>query len=629
MAEAMRKVVTEEESRRVAEEAREQKWRGASFIKSLFLGRLRWDLVYPFPEPPPPREEFLRFYQEMKRFLETEVDSVKMDAEGKYDPQVVEKLKKMGAFGMKIPKDYGGLGFTQTEYTQILELIAQYDGNLVALLSAHQSIGVPQPLKLFGTKEQKEKYLPRCARGAISAFALTEPDVGSDPARLSTTAEPTPDGKYYILNGEKLWCTNGTFAELFVVMARNPQTQKISAFIVEANWEGVEVVTRCHFMGLRAIENGVIRFRNVRVPRENLIGREGEGLKIALITLNTGRLSLPAACVGVAKRALQAVREWSKERVQWGVPIGKHEAIAIKLADIGATTLAMESVHLLSNRLAELEGYDIRLEAAAAKEWNSTRQWQIIDDAMQIRGGRGYETEASLKNRGEKPYPIERAMRDTRINRIFEGSSEIMHLFMAREAVDNHLQVAGVLIDPRKGLWEKIKALPRILLFYLSFYPRLYFGFTFLKYWGMGKWGRVLRFAERATRRLAREVFHGMLLYQAKLEKRQAFLFRAVDIAMEIYALVATVSRVKTLLDRNDPRGKEREDLAEIFFQNARRNIRRWFYELWHNDDSAKVRVSQSLLNDAFLDLERGTVPLPEEAPSREPRIETRTRVVA
>lgn len=630
MTEATKKVVvTEEESRQVAEEARERTWRGASFIKSLFLGRIAWDLVYPFPEPPSPRPEFLKFYKEMKRFLETEVDSVKMDMEGKYDPGVVEKLKTMGAFGMKIPKEYGGLGFTQTEYAQVLELIGQYDGNLVALLSAHQSIGVPQPLKLFGTKEQKEKYLPRCARGAISAFALTEPDVGSDPARLSTTAELTSDGKYYILNGEKLWCTNGTFADLFVVMARNPQTKKISAFIVEANWEGVEVVTRCHFMGLKAIENGIIRFRNVRVPRENLIGREGEGLKIALITLNTGRLSLPAVCAGVAKRALSASREWSKERVQWGAPIGKHEAIAIKLADMAATTLAMESVHLLSNRLAELKGYDIRLEAAAAKEWNSTRQWQIIDDAMQIRGGRGYETEASLKNRGEKPHPIERAMRDTRINRIFEGSSEIMHLFMAREAVDKHLEVAGALIDPKKGIGEKLKALPRIILFYLLFYPRLYLGFTFLKYWGLGRWGRILRFAERATRKLAREVFHGMLFYQARLEKRQAFLFRAVDIAMEIYALVATVSRVKTLLDRGDPRGKEREDLAEIFARNARRNIKRWFYELWHNDDSAKVRVSQNLLQDAYLDLELGTVLLTEKKPEAEPQKGTLTREVA
>ncbi len=315
--------VTEREARRVAEAAREQDWRKPSFAKELFLGRFRLDLIHPHPLPPPDDirrgEEFLA---RLRAFCEEHVDSARIEREAKIPDEVVDGLKRLGALGMKIETKYGGLGLTQVYYNKALALVGSASPAIGALLSAHQSIGVPQPLKIFGTQEQKDAFLPRLATTDISAFLLTEPDVGSDPARLATTA--VPDGNDYLLDGVKLWTTNGVVADLLVVMARVPASEGhpggITAFVVDADAPGVTVEHRNAFMGLRGIENGVTRFHQVRVPSANRIGPEGAGLKIALTTLNTGRLSLPAMCVGAGKWCLKIAREWSAVREQWGGP---------------------------------------------------------------------------------------------------------------------------------------------------------------------------------------------------------------------------------------------------------------------------------------------------------------------
>jgi len=591
--------VSEDESRRVAEESRQVEWSEPSFMKELFLGAFRFDLLDPYPMRTEWRPEFQEFYDAFRHFLIHEWDPVEIDATGEYPPRCLDRLRELGAFGMKIPREYGGLGFDQVEYGRIMETAGGYDGSLTALLSAHQSIGVPQPVKLFGSDYLKKKYLPRCARGEISAFALTEPEVGSDPARLTTMVEKSADGTHYVLSGTKLWCTNGTIAKLLVVMAKHadgPAKGKISAFVVEADWAGVEVVHRCHFMGLKAIANGVLEFTNVKVPVENLIGEEGRGLKIALTTLNDGRLSIPNTCVGSAKKALQIVRQWANERNQWGRPIGQHEAVAQKIADMAATTFAMESIVKLTTELANNKKLDLRLESAACKEWNTDKGWQILDDAMQIRGGRGYEMESSLRARGEVPHSFERAMRDFRINRIFEGSSEIMHLLMAREAVDKHLEVAGAFVDKNATLSDKLKALPKILSFYAWWYPTRWVSLGFLRYGEYGRFARHLRYIDRAARRLARTSFHGMMVYQAKLERKQLFLFRLVDVVNELFAMSASIARAHALLKKNAPEAEHAAELADLFCYTSRRRIDEIFGRVWRNDDARKVATAKHVL---------------------------------
>ncbi len=333
----------------------------------------------------------------MERFLAENVDADKIDEQGEYDYSLFEGFNKLGAWGMKIPKEYGGLGFSATNYNRAIALVATWCGSSVAWLSAHQSIGVPQPLKLFGTEEQKKKWLPRLANGAISAFALTEPGVGSDPAKMATRAVPTPDGKGFLISGEKLWCTNGLKAELLVVMCQTPpkvvkgkEKKQITAFVVETNTPGVEIAHRCQFMGLRGIGNVLIRFKDVYVPKENILWGEGLGLKLALITLNTGRLTIPAGCAASGRKMLEIAKDWGLERVQWGAPIAKHEAVAAKIAWMASHTFAMEAIVWLTSGLADRGDVDLRLEAAMAKLFNTEVAWQCVDHLVQIRGGRGF-----------------------------------------------------------------------------------------------------------------------------------------------------------------------------------------------------------------------------------------------
>ncbi len=616
----MSSTVSEKQARDVAEAARESEWKLPSFGKELFLGNFRLDLIH--PQPPLDAqavEKGERFLTTLRELLESEVDPLEIEREARIPDHVIDGLKRIGALGMKVAEEYGGLGLSQVYYNRALALAGVWHASLSTLLSAHQSIGVAEPLRLFGTEEQKRKWLPLVAKDKISAFLLTETDVGSDPARLAATATPVDGG--YVLNGRKLWATNGAIADIVVVMAQVPKSDGhrggISAFILPYDADGVSVEHRNAFMGLRGIENSVTRLDGVFVPEENRIGREGEGLKIALTTLNTGRLALPAICVGMAKWATKIGREWSNERVQWGRPIGKHDAVAQKLAFIAASAFGLEAMLDVASRLADAKSGDIRIEAALAKLYGSEMGWKVLDELIQVRGGRGYETAASLKARGEKPVPAEQALRDMRINRIFEGSTEIMHLLIAREAVDQHLQVAGDLLEGGGELTAKATAAGKAGLFYAKWLPQLTVGKGQLprSYDDLGPLAPYMRYVERSSRKLARSIFYGMTRWQAKLEYRQAFLGRLVDIGSELFAMAATAAYADTVGREHPERRAEALELAELFCTQAKRRADMLFWELWHNDDDANRKAAGKLLEGGYAWLEEGIADPSGEGP--------------
>jgi alkylation response protein AidB-like acyl-CoA dehydrogenase len=536
-------------------------------------------------------------------------------------------MAAVGLFAMKIPKENGGLGLSVTNYARVLGFIGGYCATTVAYISAHQSIGVPQPLREFGTEEQKRKYLPRLAKGEISAFALTEPGVGSDPARMTTRATPSEDGKYYLLNGDKLWCTNVTDPKttLIAVLARTPDKvlpngkslPQISCFIVETAWPGVERVRRSRFMGLRGLANGVVAFKDVKVPAENLIGKTGEGLKIALATLNVGRLGIPAAAIGGGMALVEDAKWWTSTRHQWGQAIGKHQAVAKMSSGVMAQLFAMKAMVGVACAFADQKKADIRLEAAAAKYWCSETLWKMYDDYLQVRGGRGYERATSLYARGDRPTAIEMGLRDARINRIFEGSSQVMHLIMAREALDTHFKLMMPILQPKPGQKvSKGEAMAKAAGFYSTWLPKLFLpggGSSLAASHLSGRNRKHLAYSAKTSKLLARRLFATMAKYGPKLEKEQIVLGNFVDIGVELFVMGATLSYADHLVAQN-PADQTPQELADLYCSDARRRIEASFKAVKSNFNRQYDKVS-GLLMDGKLDwLAAGAInPIPPQ----------------
>ena len=594
----------------IAEDARQAEWDAVSFTAELFKGDFRWDLINPFPAQDAEDKKIGDEYiEKVKKVLEEHVDPYEIDRTGVYPREALKAMADIGLFGMKIPKEYDGLGLSISNYARVLGVVGSYCSNTVTYLSAHQSIGVPQPLKEFGTPEQKKRFLPRLAKGEISAFALTEPNVGSDPAKMITVAEPSADGTYYTLNGDKLWTTNGydDLTTLIVVLARTPdkvlangkKIPQITAFVVESNMPGFERARRCEFMGLRGIANAALVLRNVKVPVENMIGKPGQGLKIALSTLNVGRLGLPAAGLGTGRAFLEECQWWSTSRVQWGQSVGKHQSVTKMIANYAASLLSMQSMFSLTCALADKQNADIRLEAAAAKYYCSETLWKMLDDYMQVRGGRGYESALSLYNRGDRPSGLEMVFRDMRIGRIFEGSSQVMHLIMAREALDTHFKLVMPIMMPKPGQKEgMVSLIMKAAKFYVKWYPSTWMppsrSLACKNLNGVNR--SHLSYAAKTAKRLARNLFHTMAKFGPKMEYEQIILGNFVDIGTDLFVMGASLAYAEHLLGLN-PSDQTPQDLADLFCKEARKRIEANFKAVKCNHNRMYKKVGAELMD--------------------------------
>lgn len=605
------------EALEIAEDARDADWQKPSFVAELFMGQVRTGSLAPWPlQSTEDRRIGEEFMARVDAFLKKHHDAEAVDVTGEIPLETMKGMAELGLFGMKIPKEYGGLGLSQANYSRILARVAAHCASTAALLSAHQSIGVPMPLKLFGTAEQKKKWLPRMAKGEVSAFALTEPDVGSDPARMSTTATPTEDGRHFIINGEKLWCTNGGIADFLVVMAQTPakivngrEKKQITAFVVEKGMPGFEVAHRCHFLGLSGIQNALLKFTNVKVPRENILWAEGKGLRLALVTLNAGRLGIPATTLGSGRDILTHSLAWGLKRAQWGAPIGRHEAGSTKITDGAAHLHAMEALTALGNAWVDQDSHDIRLEAAMAKLFCSEHSWRLADQFLQLRGGRGYEKYSSLTARGEEnPVAAERFLRDARINRIVEGTTEILTLYIAREALDHHLQVAGDVLNPKLPISRRATSAVKAGLFYSRWYPALLLRQGYHRVRGLFATGleRHDAWAQATSARLARTLFHQMVLHGPKLEKKQNQLMRLVWIATDLFALLGSNAWARVL--GKNPDAQQFRNTGELpepifdrrlaalhFARMAKFRIEDQFRALGQNSDETSRQFFKSL----------------------------------
>lgn len=621
----MRKSDVFEGSVAIAETARD-KASYTGFLAGLFETDVRWDLFTSIgiPQTSPSALEFLERFKAALLPL----DPDRVDSEGELPESLLKDFAQLGAFGIKIPRRFDGQEFTQYEYQKVATLCGSFDASLTVLLSAAQSIGVPEPLRLFGTEEQKAKYLPRLARGEISGFALTERNVGCDISKVETYAvRVTENGKTvaYRLTGEKFFITNsakqdGEFlSSMLVVIARivdrpeelqNPKAQKrYGAFIVETQWPGCSV-TRLRFEGVRAIYNGIPTFNNVYVPIENRLGSEEDGLRIALATLTVGRLTLPAACLGGLKQCLSVMRWWGRTRVQWNKPIGEHNLIGEKLCRAAASTLALEAVMAFCGAWANKKG-DLRLESAAAKIIGSEWYWEVVNDLFQVRGGRGYMTVEAQRKSGEPAIPVMRMLRDARINLVWEGTSEILRVWMAREALAPYIEQGMALLQG--SLSDKIAA----PLYFarmsvrscLPVMPPRRTSAIFGK-----EYTRWVRFIESSSRTLTRSTLLATLRHRQSLHNKQLLLQDLVDDSLSLFPMAATLWFASQPEMRTKPGIRE---LVDYFCQEMADRLNPSSSPtkriLGHTKDRTVYRLSKAIMSGEYAWLEEGILPLLEK----------------
>jgi len=611
------------------EEARER-FAGKSFLAGLYDGRPNFDLLLTPPEPPDEKAAGEAFCKQVEHFLIHEVDPEEIERQAKIPERVIQGLFKLGAFGMKIPKEYGGLGFSYTNYGRVLTLIAGWSNILALTVAVPQSIGIAMPILLFGNADQKKKYLPLVAKEALSAFALTEPMTGSDAANVRTEAVLNSSGTHFLVNGEKLWCTNGPIARYLTLIARvpvlrvecegkrdwipAPQGHRAddhvhTAFILDMTVPGVQVRQRCQFEGCRGIENAHIALQNVQVPVDQVIGDIGKGLKYALTILNVGRgISIPAICLGMAKQAWQPTLDRATTRITFQKPLAERQTQQIRIGDMAGHLFAMEAVALLVWRLADQHRYDIRIEAAVAKIFCSEHTIRFVRDAQTIFGGMGYETADSKQARGEAAFGIEQLVRDAEMYRIGEGATDILRPFVVREGLSPHLDRAKSLYAEHLSILEQIREALKLLRFYLPWY---------LRQWRKGPRpdGRELahpqvrpavRYVERTSRRLAREILYAMVRFQAAFRDEQRLQNKIEAVGEDLFAMLATVlyAERQARLDGHTTVW----ELAEAFRATATQRIEQRLREFRHHRDTTAATTGKQALKEYYPTLSEGII---------------------
>ena len=520
-----------------------------SFMKALFHGVIEDDLIFPYPKMADDENETVSMILEsIRRFAKTHVDAAKIDQEHTLSDTILEQMKELGLFGLIIPEAYGGFGLSNTAYARIMEELGAIDPSLAVTIGAHQSIGL-KGILLAGNEEQKQRYLPILATGEkLAAFALTEPSAGSDAGSIKTRAELSEDGSEYILNGSKIWITNGRFADVFTVFARttNPDGSgkpKIIALIVERE-HGVKNGPDEEKLGIRGSSTTELFFDDVRVPLDNVLGEPGAGFKVAMQVLNNGRFGLAAGCVGNNKKLIALATERCNDRVAFKKKIGEFGMIKDKIARMMCETYALESMTYLTTGLIDAGVPDYSLESAICKVYGSESLWTTVNEALQIAGGLGYMCE----------YPYEKILRDARINLIFEGTNEILRAFIALSGLQgpgkNLKEAFQAIKEPIKGfgVWSSFvvqKAKRRLSI------DRMDHGHPALR--------REIVLFEECTAELAKAAERVLRQHGRDVHLMQFAQKRLAEVAIDLYGLAAVISRTSAFIEEKGESGAERE----------------------------------------------------------------------
>lgn len=561
-----------------------------SIAKSLFLGSILEESLFPFPGIPEAEAETVNIIVDsIEKFMSQQFESFrKWDREGEFPKEYLQSLKEMGLFGLIIPEEFGGIGLSSRAYARVLQQTSRYDASTSVTIGAHSSIGM-KGLLLFGSTEQKNRYLPRLASGEIvAAFCLTEPGSGSDAASISTNASKNETGDW-VLNGEKIWISNGAFADFFTVFARtNSEKGKISAFLVERSFPGVSTGAKEDKLGLRASATTMVNFDNVVVPAENLLGEEGMGFKIAVSILNNGRTGLGGGCIGGMKACMTLAASQAKNRKQFGKAICEFGLVQEKLGQMAVDCFAAESIVALLGRLIDDGARDYSVEAAIAKIYCSESLWTTVNEALQIAGGNGYM----------KDFPYERILRDSRINLIYEGTNEILRLYVALSGMKEAGQslrelgksLGNIFNEPIKGFGV------------LSNYATK--RFTHLTSFGRDRLEdipmslrHISRIYEDATLELSRATDVLLRRHGKQIVDKQFAMKRVANIVIDLLVGLSVLSRVKLAIDKNGVDACSREiAIANIFSRQAEIRFKTNFKQIERNQDKELKLLAKDLI---------------------------------